>query len=135
MTTSSRKNTPAPTEDQNLLVDDSTPATDAPAVETPAPVEKPATGDESAPPAVTASAPAEVPAAVDPNKVTIKLAHPLTRIDDLRHLGLPERDGGYTVNDEVQVTKAGARTLINAGYAQVDPENTAAVEAVLGAGA
>lgn len=129
MTTSSRKNTTSTAEGQSALVEES-PA-DAPAVETPAPVEKPATGDESAPAAVEASAPADAPVEADPDKVTIKLAHPLDKPEDLRYLGLQPRESGYNVHDEIQVSKAGASSLINAGYAQVDPEDKAAVNAVL----
>lgn len=63
--------------------------------------------------------------------VTIKLAHRLRREQDLVYLGLAP-DRSYGVNDEVQVTKEAARALINAGLAQVDPADRAAVSEVLG---
>lgn len=71
----------------------------------------------------------EVPAGY----VTVKLAHPLTRKQDYIYLGLdPEKRVG--VNDEIQVSKNGARALITAGLVQVDPENKEAVKSVLNGG-
>lgn len=115
--TSSRKS-PAASTDPTL--DDSTVETPAPAV-------------DSAPAADTVPAISEAPApASDSNKVKIKLAHPLDKKEDLRTLGLAPKEGGYKPLDEIEVTKAGARTLISAGYAAyVDPENAEAVAAAL----
>lgn len=138
MTTSSRKNSSASADDQVLV---ETPATDAPATDAPA-TDVPATDA----PAADAPAPVETPAAPpvtdtaapDPDKVTITLAHPVDKPEDLRYLGLaPEREvegkivKGYQVHDKVVVNRAAAQSLINAGYAQVDPEDKAAVAAVL----
>lgn len=104
-------------------------------VETPAPVEAPVadTPPAAEPPAATQVG-EEAPAPVAPpasNLVKVKLAHPLDKEADLLHLGLKPKEGGYKVHDEVEVTKAAARTMISAGYAQVDPENKEAVNAVL----
>lgn len=102
---------------------------------------------ESTPPLdsnTTVAAPADAPAAApsdaaqeqdDPRKVTIRLAHPLDRDQDLQYLGLPPKEGGYKVHDEIRVSRSAAQSIINAGYAQVDPENKKAVAAVLNPGA
>lgn len=67
----------------------------------------------------------------NPNEVTVRLAHPITRPQDLVYLGLPE-NRSYGVNDEVQVTREAARALIDAGLVQVDPEDRAKVAQALG---
>lgn len=97
----------------------------------PAETEALAAGDVAAAPAVDSAAPAAAPAA-DPNMVTIKLANPIDKISDIQRLGLDEtRLGGYNVHDEITVSLDNARTLITAGYAQVDPEDQKAVDAAL----
>jgi hypothetical protein len=40
-------------------------------------------------------------------------------------------EGGYKIGDTVRVPKAEALALINSGYAQVDPEDKAAVQEAL----
>lgn len=63
--------------------------------------------------------------------VTVKLAHPITRKDDLVYLGLDPSES-YGVNDDVKVPVEAAKSLINAGMVQVDPEDRAAVGQTLG---
>lgn len=61
--------------------------------------------------------------------VGVMLAHPLNP-PDLIHLGLsPDTPAG--VGDVIVVTKPNASSLIGAGLVQVDPEDNAAVLAVL----
>lgn len=74
-----------------------------------------------------------VTATVPDGYVTVKMAHPLTRKQDYVFLGLdPAKRVG--VNDEIQVSKNGARALITAGLVQVDPENKEAVKTLLSGG-
>jgi hypothetical protein len=68
-------------------------------------------------------------AAVDRTKTTVRLSNPLRKEDALR-LGLEERV--YETNEPVTLSKDNARSLISAGYAQVDPEDSAAVAKVVG---
>jgi hypothetical protein len=97
-------------------------AADAPAA--PAETEALATGDTT--PAVDAA-----PEQDRTGRVKIVLAHPLDRERDITRLRLDQKDGGYKVGEDVWVLPADAKTLIAAGYAQVDPEDNAAVAAVL----
>lgn len=60
----------------------------------------------------------------------VKLAHPLSA-EAKQRLGLPE-DSAANVNDEIKVRDSDARSLIGAGYAQVDPEDAPAVAEALG---
>jgi hypothetical protein len=69
--------------------------------------------------------------ALAPGMVKVKLAHPIKREQDLIYLGLPVGEK-YGVNDEITVTKDGAKSLINAGMVQVDPADRAEVDNVLG---
>lgn len=62
--------------------------------------------------------------------VTLKLAHPLNDLDKQR-LGLPQ-DSSTGTGDEIKVRASDARTIITAGYAQVDPEDNVAVAEALG---
>lgn len=134
MTSSTRKPTAASTEPTLDSTDDTAkvadapatadaPTADAPAVDAPAPV--------NVEPTVATPAAVEVAVEEDPNLVSIKLAHPLDKEDDLRRLGLEPKEGGYKPHDEIRVTRDNARMLISAGYAQVDPEDKAAVAAAL----
>jgi hypothetical protein len=61
---------------------------------------------------------------------TVTLAHPLNA-RDMQRLALSDGSETGEVGDRVKVTPDHAATLINAGYAQVDPEDAAAVRAVL----
>lgn len=65
------------------------------------------------------------------NKVSVKLAHPIGDAEDITRLGLEPKDAGYNVGDSIRVRRDDARTLINAGYAQVDPENAEQVSKTL----
>jgi hypothetical protein len=124
--TSNSSRTPRTNNPAETPVED-TKAADAPVAEVA--TEAPAVQVE---PAADDAAPAGGPSEVDPNKVKIKLANPLDRAEDLRRLGLDENKvGGYKVHDEILVTRDLARTLITAGYAQVDPEDATAVAAAL----
>lgn len=128
MTSSTRKPNAASTEPtldstDAAKVADAPATADAPAVEAPAPV--------NVEPTVATPAAVEVAVEEDPNLVPIKLAHPLDKEDDLRRLGLEPKEGGYKPHDEIRVTRDNARILISAGYAQVDPEDKAAVAAAL----
>jgi hypothetical protein len=61
--------------------------------------------------------------------VTLRLSNPI----GARYaapLGLEVKD--YATNDEVTVDRQTARAIIGAGYAQVDPEDTSAVNEALG---
>jgi hypothetical protein len=70
-------------------------------------------------------------------KVTLTLAHPLDNQNNaqrntLRRLGLDvDREGGYKVGEQVRVHPADGRSLIGAGYVQVDPEDNEAVAKAL----
>lgn len=103
--------------------------TDAPAVETQttevaeAPAVEPALAAEAAP--------VDPAPAVPAGRVAIKLAHPISNEEHMRRLRLDVKPGGYKVNDEVYVTRDDARALINAGLAQVDPEDHEAVRAAI----
>lgn len=91
----------------------------------------------------TAAAEAEAPmsaadapaaSADDPankGKVPITLAHPIENEEHMRRLRLDVKEGGYGVHDVVYLTPDDARALINAGLAQVDPEDPTAVRAAL----
>lgn len=61
---------------------------------------------------------------------TVTLAHPL-RIADMTRMGLSTDNGAAEVGDKVKVTPDTASSLINAGYAQTDPEDADAVRAIL----
>lgn len=81
---------------------------------------------------------ARVEAPLPPEEVTedglisLRLAHPLSRKEDLIYLGLDVEKGTYQVNEEVRVTRNAALTLINAGQVQVDPSDPVAVREALG---
>lgn len=70
-------------------------------------------------------------AAVEGDSVTLALAHPISRPEDKRYLGLPE-DGEYGPGDQVTVNKNGAQSLISAGMVQVDVGDPEAVRRALG---
>lgn len=59
----------------------------------------------------------------------IKLAHPLSG-DEAAAIGLDNKD--LNVGDTIKVPPDVARQVITSGYAQIDPEDTAAVEKVVG---
>jgi len=61
---------------------------------------------------------------------TVTLAHPL-QTADMKRIGLSTDDGPAEVGDKVKVTGDTASSLINAGYAAVDPEDAEAVRAIL----
>lgn len=61
-------------------------------------------------------------------KVLITLAHPLTA-EQAQRLALPAEP--CKVGDEVWLWPATARAVIGAGYAQIDPEDKAAVAKAL----
>ena len=63
-------------------------------------------------------------------KVRITLAHPISRKQDKQYLGL-DVESAYEVGDTVEVTPAGAASLIGAGLAAVDTEDPAAVRAAI----
>lgn len=63
------------------------------------------------------------------DKVTIVLSNPLSAVHAVR-LGAEDRD--YAVDDEITVSRGYARSIIAAGYAQVDPEDRDAVAEALG---
>lgn len=58
----------------------------------------------------------------------IKLSNPLREVDAER-LGIDVRK--YATGETITVSKNAAKEIINAGYAQVDPEDVRAVHAVL----
>lgn len=65
------------------------------------------------------------------DQVTLRLSNPLSA----RHttaLGLEDRD--YKVREDVTVTRSVAQSIIEAGYAQVDPEDRQAVARALSSG-
>jgi hypothetical protein len=145
MTTNSRKNTStsatAVTPDSaadkaadSAAVADTLPTDDA-AVE-PASTELQTPTPDAVAPAPAAPAAPEPAAVVDApandGLVSVLLAHPLDKPEDLRRLGLKEKAG---VGGEIRISPDHARMLINAGYAQTDPEDQEAVAAVLGANA
>jgi hypothetical protein len=72
-------------------------------------------------------------AADDDGKVTLALAHPISE-GYLPGLGVePTKDGnGYAVGEDISVAPQVARAIINAGFAQVDPENPEHVAKALG---
>jgi hypothetical protein len=63
--------------------------------------------------------------------VEITLAHPITREQDKRYLGL-DLDKDYAPGDKIDVNRNAAQALIGSGYAAVDPEDRKAVAEVLG---
>lgn len=72
---------------------------------------------------------AEVPGAEEGDYVEVALAHPLNE-RDLERLGLPKKAKTYP-GTIVSVYKQHAKTLITAGYAQVDSEDPKAIKRVL----
>lgn len=70
-------------------------------------------------------------------RVAIKLSHPISGIENYRRLRLdsdpdrPDVDLGYSVGATIWVVPDDARAVIMSGYAQVDPENQAAVRAAV----
>jgi hypothetical protein len=66
-------------------------------------------------------------------KVTLKLAHPIGARYQTG-LGLTAKDEGadYAVGEDIDVYPHVARAIINAGFAQVDPEDPKAVATALG---
>ncbi len=70
--------------------------------------------------------------AEDDGLVELRLAHPLSRREDLIYLGLDPEKGTYNVNEKVRVNRNAARTLIGAGQVQVDPSDPKAVAEALG---
>lgn len=108
----------------------------------PALLDAPASEPQSAPAAAEEPAAAEAePALTDKQqafrkgRVPIVLAHPLDGIDNFRRLRLdtdPDQpENGYTVGSTVWLVPDDARAVINAGYAQVDPEDKDAVRAAV----
>lgn len=79
-------------------------------------------------PAATSAPSAEQPGG---GKVAVKLAHPVDDKETMRRLRLDPDSGGYKIGDQVHLLPDDARALINAGYAQVDPEDNEAVRSVL----
>jgi hypothetical protein len=61
--------------------------------------------------------------------VTLKLAHPLTA-EQAQRIGAGDED--LNVGDEIKIHHDMARSVINSGYAQVDPEDNEAVADALG---
>lgn len=130
MTTSSKRSSAAAANPETPATDaagNATLAADAPSA--PAETEAPATGETAVEPAADETTPATVQDRA--GRVKVVLAHPLDQPNDLTRLRLDQKDGGYKVGEEVWVLRDDARTLITAGYAQVDPENNEAVAAVL----
>lgn len=76
-------------------------------------------------------------AAFRKGRVPIKLSHPISGIENYRRLRLdsdpdrPEPDLGYPVSATIWVVPDDARAVIMSGYAQVDPEDHAAVRAAV----
>lgn len=125
--TSSRKSSAASAEP--TLDESTTDPTDAPSL-----AESATVPAETEAPAAAAETEAPAPVQDDPpkNRIEVALAHPLDRESDLTRLRLEPKEGGYKPGDKIWVTRDDARSLINAGYAKgVDPENKAAVEALL----
>lgn len=69
--------------------------------------------------------------ATEGDTVTLTLAHPISRVQDKRYLGLDE-DKDYEVGDDITVNKNGAMSLIGSGLVQVDPFDSEAVRKALG---
>ena len=137
----------------------STAAEDTSAVDAPVETEARDSGDTSAPaemdvpaadPEPVAAAPAAVALATpEPEALTeaqakfregrvpIVLAHPVSGIESYRRLRLdsdpdrPDEKIGYPVGATVFLTQEDARAVIMSGYAQIDPEDKAAVRAAL----
>jgi hypothetical protein len=65
-----------------------------------------------------------VPPRTRPDHVTLKLAHPLDAHHAAR-LGLKAED--HPVGADITLDRETARAVIQAGYAQVDPEDSGAV--------
>lgn len=72
---------------------------------------------------------ATIPGDDESKFITLTLANPLNERDK-QYLGLPP-ESPAEVGQKVRVNKNGARAIINAGYATVDPEDNAAVRSVL----
>lgn len=73
---------------------------------------------------------AKVPGSNPDNMVEVVLANPLNE-KDREYLGLP-KDAKTEVGQRLRLTRNGAKTLIEAGYAAgVDPENRASVRDAL----
>lgn len=72
---------------------------------------------------------ANIPGDDESQFVTLMLSHPLNE-RDRQFLGLPA-DASTEVGQKVRVNKNGAKAIISAGYATVDPEDGNAVRAVL----
>lgn len=72
---------------------------------------------------------AQVEGAQESDFATLKMAHPLNKKDKER-LGI-DPEANVVTGSTVRVLKSHARTLIGAGYAQVDPEDHDAVRKVL----
>jgi hypothetical protein len=90
------------------------------------PTDHPPSGED---PTVTEATTTAAPEA-DDNLVTLKLAHPLRR-DKAEEMRAKPLKQVYSVGDEITVTREWGRGLIDAGYAQVDPTDAAAVRAAL----
>ena len=75
---------------------------------------------------------ADVPGGNPDKFVTITLSNPLNAADRA-YLGLPA-DAATEVGTKVRLSINGAKAVINAGYATVDPESTEEVRAALGLG-
>lgn len=69
--------------------------------------------------------------AVPEGKVRLTLAHPIAPPYQAG-LGLDVKDEDYGVGDDVDLYPHVARAVINAGYAQVDPEDVGQVAKALG---
>jgi hypothetical protein len=72
---------------------------------------------------------ASIPGSSPDNLVPVRLAHPLNQ-KDREYLGLPP-DGKTEVGAVVKVSRNGAKALINAGLANVDPEDPEQVRQAL----
>lgn len=92
-------------------------------------VGEPATAEEKGAPE---SGPivATTPTTEDDGKVEVTLAHPITKDQHKIELGL-DPETKCNVHDVIRVSKNSAKRLIDAGYAQVDPEDAEAVRTVL----
>lgn len=130
-------------------------ADDTSSVDAPVETEAPISADTSSP--ASLDAPVDVPAAEAPavpaaeeeapataeqakfqrGRVPITLAHPISRIENYRRLRLdsdpdrPDPAVGYPVGAVVWLVPEDAHAVIKAGYAQVDPEDKAAVRAAV----
>lgn len=72
---------------------------------------------------------ATVPGDDESKFVVITLSNPLNENDRV-YLGLP-KDASTEVGQKIKVNKNGAKTVINAGYATIDPEDNIAVQRAL----